>query len=414
MRQNPERLAWSVLLTAFAIFCLVVVGCPLSVRSYLVNSRQTLRIQLNSQRGTVRVERSGSNRVDAVDSSPIRVFKGDGIRTGDLDEGLLTLQRGDSEDRESLGTVVVYANSDILLQDAYSPRFGFGSGPHRAILQIKGGRVRIEVQPATDGRPVEVQVRTDYGRIQLSEGSYALQVTNQHTMVIVRNGKASILAGGQELVLTGEQRAVAAVDTLEGPLPAEQNLIVNGDFDQDLDSGWIRPTPTDPAAQLSITEDNGASVMWFHHDQVQPLEIPIYQTLNRDVRDLESLVLHLQVRINYHSLSVCGMQGSECPVMVRIDYIDTAGGNRQWVHGFYAFDDPGLDVEPYYCLTCPEPGSGNHDRVPEQIWFLYDSPNLMEISPLEARPAFIQSVRIYASGHSYDSMVTNVELLAQE
>jgi hypothetical protein len=38
----------------------------------------------------------------------------------------------------------------------------------------------------------------------------------------------------------------------------------------------------------------------------------------------------------------------------------------------------------------------------------------MEIQPPELRPAFIQSVRVYASGHSYESLVTDVELLAQE
>jgi hypothetical protein len=131
------------------------------------------------------------------------------------------------------------------------------------------------------------------------------------------------------------------------------------------------------------------------------------------VKDAQSLVLHLQVRVNYHSLSVCGALGSECPVMVRIDYQDAAGSARQWVHGFYALEDPAFTL-PYYCTTCPDPSSGDHNRVPEQGWFVYDSPNLMELQPPELRPVLIQSVRIYASGHSYDSMVTGVELLAQE
>jgi hypothetical protein len=52
--------------------------------------------------------------------------------------------------------------------------------------------------------------------------------------------------------------------------------------------------------------------------------------------------------------------------------------------------------------------------VPEKSWFLYDSPNLMQIDPPELRPVVVQSVRVYASGHSYESMVTDVELLAQE
>ena len=192
-------------------------------------------------------------------------------------------------------------------------------------------------------------------------------------------------------------------------------MILNGDFGQGIDTSWIALVPSDPTARISEVDDGGQSAARFQHDQAQPLEISLFQSLNRNVRDLESLVLHLKVRIDYHSLSVCGDKGSECQIMVRIDYIDTAGGNRQWVHGFYALEDPGLDFQlPYYCVTCPEPGSGNHHRVRDKTWFLYDSPNLMETLPSEFRPAIIQSVRVYASGHSYDSMVTDVELLAQE
>lgn len=419
MRQNPERLAWTLLLSAFAIFCLIAAGLPLSVRSYLLNARQPLHAQVNSQRGTVRVERGGSNRIDATsldDSAPIQLFKDDRIRVGALNEGLLTLQTGGEENRVTLSTILVYDNSDIVLVDAYAPRFGISRGPYQAILQIKEGRVRIEVQPAGDERPIQIQVRTDHTDIDLSEGSYALEVANQHTTATVRSGQASIRVGDQELLLSDEQRAVVSPEgALEGPLPAEQNLILNGDFGQGIDTSWIALVPSDPTARISEVDDGGQSAARFQHDQAQPLEISLFQSLNRNVRDLESLVLHLKVRIDYHSLSVCGDKGSECPVMVRIDYIDTAGGNRQWVHGFYALEDPGLDFQlPYYCVTCPEPGSGNHHRVRDKTWFLYDSPNLMETLPSEFRPAIIQSVRVYASGHSYDSMVTDVELLAQE
>jgi hypothetical protein len=416
MRQNPERVAWTVLVSAVAIFCLIAVGCPLSVQSYLRNARQGLHAQLNSQRGTVRIERKGSNRVDAVSldaPSPIQLFKGDGVRTGDLEEGLLTLQKGDLENRETLGTVVIYDNSDVVLKDAYAPRFGLSSDPYKAILQIKRGRVRIEVQSAGDGRPMEIEVRTDHARIHLGKGSYALEVTNQRTTATVRSGQASIRVGDQELALTEEQRAIVSEGTLDGPLPAEHNLIVNGDFAQGIDTAWDNFGPSDPTARISTADDDGRPVVWFQHDEAQPLEIGLAQTVNRNVRDVESLVLHLKVRVNYHSLSVCGIHGSECPVMVSVDYRDTAGDIRQWVHGFYAWNDPGISGELDYCRICPAPNSGNHNLVPEQTWFLYDSPNLMEL-PQEIRPVTIESVLIYASGHRYDSMVTDVELLAQE
>jgi len=419
MRQKPERVAWTVLWTAFVIFCLVAVGVPLLVRGYLLNALQPLHAQVNAQRGFVRVERGGSTRTDATgldDMIPMELFKGDGIRTGEQNEGLLTLQLDKDEIRETLTSVVIYDNSDVVLVDAYSPRFGFGSGPHKVILEARRGRVRIEVQPSSDGRPVQVEVRTGRARIQLSEGSYALDVTSQQTTATVRRGVAMVRAGDQELALGDEQRAVVSLSgQLDGPLPAERNLISNGDFGQGVDVAWVSfSNSTDGSAHVtSASDEEQTSVAWFEHDQPQPAEIGLIQTLNRNVKDLESLVLHLKVRVNYHSLSVCGSLGSECPVMVRVDYQDASGNTQQWVHGFYAFEDPTHAV-PYYCTTCPNPSIGNHNRVAEGSWFLYDSLNLMESLPPELRPALILSVRVYASGHSYDSMVTDVELLAQE
>jgi hypothetical protein len=222
--------------------------------------------------------------------------------------------------------------------------------------------------------------------------------------------------GEQELVLGEEQRAVASLPgQLEGPLPAERNLIVNGNFGQGFDTAWVViSNPSDGTASVTgAVDEEGQPMAWFRHEQPQPSDVGLIQTLNRNVKDLESLVLHVKVRVDHHSLSVCGSLGSECPVMVRIDYRDVAGNSRQWVHGFFAFEDPTF-AQPYYCSTCPDPSSGNHNQVPVGSWFLYDSPNLMESIAPELRPVVIQSVRVYASGHSYDSKITDVELLAQE
>jgi hypothetical protein len=419
MRQNPERLAWTVLLSAFVVFCVVVVGVPLLVRNYMVQATQPLHSQVNAQRGTVRVERSGSSRTDATsleDSESLEVFKGDGIRTGQLDEGLLTFQRDGEEDRETLTSVVIYDNSDVILTDAFSPRFGLSAGPHAAVLRVEAGRTRIDVRPSSDDRPVEVVVRSDHAEIDLGEGSYALDVSNEQTVATVRDGTAVVRSAGEELELGDGQRAVVSLSgQLDGPLPAGRDLIVNGDFSDDIDSGWvvIDRSSEDLASVSGGTDEEGQSVALFEHQPAQPAEIGLIQTLNRNVKDLASLILHLKVRVDYHSLPVCGSLGSECPVMVRIDYRDVDGNAQQWVHGFYSFEDPAI-AQPYYCTTCPEPSSGSHTRVPEGKWFLYDSPNFMQALPPELRPAFIQSVRVYGSGHSYESMVTDVELLAQE
>jgi hypothetical protein len=418
MRQRPERLAWTVLLSAFAAFCLIAVGSPLTVRSYLRNARQPLHVQINSQRGTVRVARGASSQINAISqdaSDPIQLFKGDRVLTGDFSEGLLSLQRGEPKDRETLGTVVIYDNSTVNLIDAYSPRFAFSSNTHRGIVAVAEGKVGIEVHSSNDNRSMQMEVRSDHVSASLGVGSYAVEANNQRTTITVRDGQATVRADGKDLVLQTGQRAIAlGSGELDGPLPAEHNLIINGDFTHGIDKSWLE-YPDDPSARVFKASEDGQSFVWFQHDQAQPSEVGLVQTLNNNVKDLESLVVYIKLRINYHSLSVCGSQGSECPVMVRIDYIDAVGGNRQWVHGFYAFEDPAQGGQlPYYCLTCPEPSSGDHTRVPEKVWFHYLSPNLMAIEPPEFRPTQIRSVRVYASGHSYDSMVTDVELLAEE
>jgi hypothetical protein len=262
---------------------------------------------------------------------------------------------------------------------------------------------------------VQLEVRTPHALVTLSTGSYALEITNQQTTATVRRGPARIRVDDQVLLLSEEQRAaVFQSGRLEGPLPAERNLVINGDFGKGIDTSWVEfSNAADGEAAAKSANDEGQSVAQFQHDQPQPSEVGLIQTLNRNVKDLESLVLHVKVFVDSHSLSVCGSLGSECPVMVSVDYRDAVGNVRQWVHGFYAFEDPTL-AQPYYCTTCPEPRSGEHNRVSEKAWFLYDSPNLMEIQPPDLRPVVVQSVRIYASGHSYKSMVTDVELLAQE
>jgi hypothetical protein len=51
-------------------------------------------------------------------------------------------------------------------------------------------------------------------------------------------------------------------------------------------------------------------------------------------------------------------------------------------------------------------------EIPRNVWYSYESGNLMEI--LDIKPAHLTSIKIYASGHDYQSMVTEVELLAKE
>ncbi|HQA68852.1 MAG TPA: hypothetical protein PK801_11045, partial [Aggregatilineales bacterium] len=111
--------------------------------------------------------------------------------------------------------------------------------------------------------------------------------------------------------------------------------------------------------------------------------------------------------VDEQSLSTCGQLGSECPMMMRMTYIDEQGVEREYIQGFYAYHDPSLDY-PLTCDSC----RAEHERISLQSWYTFRSGNLLTVLPAEQKPAIIQQVRFYASGHAYRVYVSEIELLA--
>src|SRR5262249_38718521 len=106
----------------------------------------------------------------------------------------------------------------------------------------------------------------------------------------------------------------------------------------------------------------------------------------------------------------CGFQGSECPLMVRLNYIDnssTDGELRNWIHGFYTRLDSQLGY-PTRCNSC----SLEHESVYSKSWYTYDSGNLLSQIPTDQEPRLLNNIQFYASGHRYDVYVSDVALLA--
>ena len=65
------------------------------------------------------------------------------------------------------------------------------------------------------------------------------------------------------------------------------------------------------------------------------------------------------------------------------------------------------------CVTCKPPNP--HQIIPAGTWFTYDSGNLMDILVVDdIKPGRITQITFYASGHSYSTAITDVELLVQD
>lgn len=275
---------------------------------------------------------------------------------------------------------------------------------------MQRGRMRLDVAHQSSGRALHFRVRTPYSEAFLGEGSYILEVRGDESEAMCRYGEARIVSGDEVVKLQPQEWVIAKGGAgLSGLLPAERNLILNGDFQQPLVLGWeaynIQSDPTEVEGEASTLVLDGRPVVLFsRRGAVQNhAETGIRQRINRDVGGAASLRLNLSVRLAYQSLPGGGYLSSEFPVIVRLDYRDIHGNDRFVTHGFY-YVDP---IQNWPII--------NGEKIPALVWFPYESGNLLNWPQLrDEPPERLTSISIYASGWEYDSMVTEVELLAEQ
>jgi hypothetical protein len=418
IRRNPQRLAWSVLLLSFGMCVALAVSLPLAVRSFLTDSTDPTPRILEAQ-GTVLLRRPTSTDFAGITDFTVDVPDGSIIKTDQSTQAILTLR--DPASDTNLTIVQMYGSTELTVLSAASPRFGSSPNPHRLDLNIESGRIRVNI-PADSSRPVAASVRAPQGEVAFSTGTYAVEVSNQELQVTAREGTATVEAQGTQVVIESLQRArVELGQAPQGGLSNERNLIVDGNFAGIPFGAWSVGNDlqnADEAPGLVVFRTvSGRRAAQFDRAGRSHAETRLVQSVDRDIRDAASLTLHIAGLISQQDIPVCGSLGSECPLMVRINYLDTVGSVREWVQGFYYLPDTNPidpnNPNPTACATCST--RNEHRLVTQNSWFTYDSPNLMDLLTIEAfSPARITEVTIYASGHSYRSAVTDVELLVQD
>jgi len=405
MRRNPERLAWTVLLISFFTCVSLTVLVPLGIRWYILNASVSQKVALEIETGPLSVVWAGRGQLVSVAEDPDDEIPEGTIVTTYSTPGRLVV-RTPQIDGPVITTAQLYKNTKVTLSSARSPRFSASHLPHKVALKVSAGRVRINVS-SDDDRSTTVKVHTPHGAVTLTEGSYEVKVNGTTTEVIVRDGQADVVKNELFTHLGPDERAIVDSERIAGPMPAARNLIINGDFQPPLEDGWTsyHEQKEEPPPTVSIIANEGREVANFYRDGSNWAEVGIQQEIDYDVRDFASLELHLAVRIVYENIAGyggCGTLSSECPIIVRIDYKDIYDSDRYWLHGFY-IGEPASDwmLDPWT------------EQMPQGSWQTYDSGNLME-ELADTPPALIKSLTIYASGHSFHAMVTEVELLAQE
>ena len=419
-RQSRERLAWIVLILSLVTFLALAIAGPLAIRWYLLNSELEQTARLTTTSGTIVVERSDQLTPLGVTGGLEDIPEGSTITTDASSEG--TLDFTDPRSGQVLSTVQIYGNTHVRIRLMRSPRFELSQRSHRIVMDLLSGRVRTRISVDVQ-QPVRADLQTPQGQASfVRPGSYLVEVAQNETTVAVREGSATVTAEGNQIELNEGELSLTTIrpGQLLQALPAARNLVTDGDFPNGLDPAWTvrrqKNVESEPDPEIGLTTSAGRRAVSFARSGagLDWALVGIRQEINRDVRELTSLRLHMAVLVQFQDLFNCGALGTECPVMVKIVYRDAQATTYEWLKGFYANSDP-LGRPPLRCVTCPPPDSGSHEQVTGGGWRTYDSPNLIEVFKQVGLPAVsITAIDIYASGHAFQSLVSEVELLAQE
>lgn len=403
MRNNPQRVAWLVLIGAFAVFLMLCAAVPVSARSFLLFSTSPRQAVFEVIGGTARVQERGSSAPIAV-TRAITLSEGSAIETDENSRGIVTLFDG--------STITLFPGTQVTLRGMSESTFGWGRMPITFLIDETRGRIRVgaapQYAPASATAHMRVfQVQTPHLLASLAEGSFAIDVTtiSDSSQVTANYGTAEVAAYGKSVSITQGQRTVVPRGNPPlTPLPAAQDLMVNGDFKDPIVRGWIGLPPLSaqgvPSGQWEVTPfGDRQTVHIFRGGSGQTSTITgLIQQINREVSDFRTLRLTTDVRLQFQSLSGGGVLSSEYPLILRLRYRDVYGSEAEWVHGFY------------YQNTTNNP-TNNGELVPNGVWVPYESGNLFELA--DPRPFYITSIQIYASGWDYDSYVSNVRLIVE-
>ena len=259
--------------------------------------------------------------------------------------------------------------------------------------------------------------------------------------IAVRDGSAEIggSASGQALV-PGQKAQIDDTGAVSGPLPAEWNLIRDGNFERymtgapaDGISTWathgfdfdltvsdaecaaaqmtIYRTchPTTPSAFLCPRQQTVFLAQFERQgNQSKSYGYGIEQTLDLDISEYRSLRFAMWARVISQSVPDAGVTNNECPVTVRFRFKrdGPADAPEERYICFYrsSFNKPIAPAGQYV-----------YQAVSNQaLWFRLEFDLRDPTFDLLKSARYIDSIAIYGNGHDYISQVTDISLIARQ
>lgn len=419
MKRKPEHVAWLVLSLSLLTCCALTFGVPAGtwalVNAVTVEPKIEVRLRAGILKAFSRYEQESDARVVSLDGRPLE--EGATVIVGPESVGLMTV--GMLPDRGTpMFTLQLYANAHLHIDRARLPRFSFASRNNELYLHLHSGRIQILVEEAQP-RSFELRVRTPDGETLITTpGTYSLEKAKAETRVSVAAGSATVAtADGRRAIQlsAGQRTTVRAPDQLAGVLSPVRNLVRNSTFQTPLSPDWkvetlvMQGSPVTGTAKVSVEEGRPALFLERLGSGIGWGRTGVTQVINEDVLERQSLQLRIDFRILYQEIPVCGGEGSECPLMVRIDYRTRDGRDASWIQGFYAVGTPTGASLPDYIRSNPQ-----NKHIARRLNTLeppFESENLLAILP---DMQLLKSITLYAEGHAVRTRINSVELLLQE
>lgn len=446
--RDPQTVAWAVVVTSFILFCVLCAGATFGTYWFLFDSSVPMTTCLTVSRGSVHIvapdlttgiisSNPDSNTQVACNNNAIP--PNTILQTDSSSQGYLTFV--DGPNGQVIANVYLRANSSFTFTAAWRPRFDWSHPNYIVILDNATGRFSVDMLANPNQATVLIK-RPSLGTVQLAEpGSYSIDAFDQVMTLFTQSGSGLLYSSPQRAVVVGaaNQGVMKRDETTASVQPypyamlnqsqpgTVQNFLATTTTDS---GGKILPAflgcanpapdvPTEPTGEWQIVPIDGLQVMrMFRLKAGQPLghaetSCKFYfskDLVQMDLHKYSSLSIQIKMKIHFQDVTTCGIRGSECPVMVRLDYNFLDAQNQPqaqvWYQGFYA-QRPPEDNNILRCDNCPR----DHEQINEDAWYLYDSGDLLKQLPQNQLPATLNSVTIYSSGHQYDVAIGDLEVL---
>jgi hypothetical protein len=435
MRISPERLAWGVLLLAFAVFCAICVISTLGAYHFLFQSSVPLDVELVVGRGTVGIVEADGTRLAEDDRRSLD--RNVGVRTSEQDRwSQSTITINDSRHNEAhIATVVLRSNSSVVFNGASRPRFEWASSDYDISFDDLSGTVDLFVADDLDRELTLLFDGISGERVRvMGSGRYVIESTEDSIIVTNREGNIFLVsADGLNAfgVPQGERVVLNADSSNIERLPNYVNLIQNSTLRVggepfaiagnipavawECTSGPTENLPIGNFSQSTLPNDRTA----YHLLRGNNADTNGFTRCIQDFGDgidvtaYDYLALQVVFSVAYQSLNGCGTEATECPMMVSIKYKispDPDADTIEWLHGVYTQSlAPAQNNWKLQCATCYQP----HIEINDNVWYIYDSGNLFDAIPQDRQPAVLVQVEFFSEGHQYDVYFDEVSLFAR-